>query len=363
MSALATEHGAINLSQGFPGFDAPAGLIEAAARAMRVGKNQYAPMPGTLALREAIASSLHRPACPYDPQTEITITAGATQAIFTAINALIREDDEVIIFTPAYDCYAPAVELAGGSVTYIQMHAPAFRIDWEEVKKVVNRKTRMIVINTPHNPTGSCLTESDLDELEKIVIDTDIIVLSDEVYEHILFDGRTHASCASRAPLCEQSLIVGSFGKSFHLTGWKIGYIAGPEALMVEFRKVHQYNVFCVNHPLQVALAEFMSEHPEHCSQLSTFYQQKRDLFLSALEGSRFSIVPAEGSYFQLLDYSAISDEEDMAIAEKWTREIGVASIPVSAFYHNPVDVKVLRFCFAKEDATLLAAAERLKSL
>ncbi len=364
MSALAKEKQALNLSQGYPGFDAPDALRERYAHYLNDERNQYAPMAGVPELREAVAADLNkRYDAGYDADTEVTITAGATQALFTAAMALVREDDEVILFTPAYDCYAPAIELAGGKPIYVQLKAPDYSVDWDEVRKVMNRKTRMILVNTPHNPTGAVLGSDDLDELEKIVTGNDIIVLSDEVYEHMVFDGKKHHSCASREALAASSMIVGSFGKTYHATGWKVGYIAGPAALMAEFRKVHQYNVFCVNHPVQLALADFMNEHPEHAAELSAFYQQKRDVFLKALEGSRFEYDPTPGTYFQLLRFGNISKEEDTEVARKWTASPGVASIPVSVFYHNPVHEHVLRFCFAKDDATLIEAAERLKTL
>lgn len=364
MSALAREKGALNLSQGYPEFDAPERLRDLVQQYVMDNRNQYAPMPGVPELRTVVANDLEaRHKTHYDADTEVTITAGATQALFTAIMALVREDDEVIIFTPAYDCYAPAVELAGGKPIYVQLKSPDYGIDWDEVRKVVNRKTRMILVNTPHNPTGAVLSAEDLDELEKIVTGNDIIVLSDEVYEHMVFDGQKHLSCASKPDLAACSLIVGSFGKTYHVTGWKVGYIAGPSALMKEFRKVHQYNVFCVNQPMQRALATFMEEHPEHAAGLSDFYEQKRNVFLQALDGSRFEFTPTPGTYFQLLRYRKISKADDTAIAKQWTDTPGVASIPVSVFYHNPVQENVLRFCFAKDDATLKEAAERLKTL
>ncbi|MFM1932308.1 MAG: hypothetical protein RL226_1611 [Bacteroidota bacterium] len=364
MSALAAEHNALNLSQGFPEFDVPAALKEMVARHIYDGHNQYSPMAGAMALREAVAEHFRlRNNIAYHPGEEITITAGATQALFTAITALVREKDEVIVFTPAYDCYAPAIELAGGIPVFIRLQGPHYRIDWDEVRKVVNRKTRMIIINTPHNPTGTVLSLADLFELEKIAIGSDIIVLSDEVYEHIVFDGEPHASCASRAALANQSMIVGSFGKSVHATGWKTGYIAGPAALMAEFRKVHQYNVFAANTPIQLGIADFMAAHPNHFQELNKFYQAKRDLFLSALKGSRFSFKPAEGSYFQLLNYSKIDQREDVEIAREWTAKYKLATIPVSVFYQQPLHDQMLRLCFAKNDDTLLAAAEVLKSI
>lgn len=364
MSALAQEQGALNLSQGFPGFDAPERLKEMVAQAVMEGANQYAPMQGILALREAVAKQREADhGTAYHPDKEVTITAGATQAIFTAVNALVRENDEVIIFTPAYDCYAPAVELAGGKPIYVKLKAPNYTVDWEEVKKVVNRKTRMIIVNTPHNPTATVWSKKDLRELARIVEGTEMIVLSDEVYEYMVFDEGAHLSPAGLKELAGQTLVVGSFGKSFHATGWKVGYVVGPAELMAEFRKVHQYNVFCVNHPMQLALARFMEEVPQHLSELSAFYQQKRDLFLEGLKGSRFTFTPAAGTYFQLLNYQAITREEDLPLAERWTNNGGVASIPVSVFYHAPVQNGVLRFCFAKSDEELKKAAARLIEL
>lgn len=364
MSALARETNAINLSQGFPGFDAPEALKEAVSEAIHDGMNQYAPMQGSLSLREAVAQEQHRRnGVAYDPGSEVVITAGATQGIFTAINALVKEGDEVILFTPAYDCYAPAVELAGGNPIYVQLKAPDYRIDWVEVQKLVSRKTRMILLNSPHNPTGTSISSRDLDELEKIIAGSNIIVLSDEVYEYIVFDGEKHHSCASRPSLAANSLIVGSFGKTFHVTGWKVGYVAGPKALMSEFTKVHQYNVFCVNHPMQSGLATFMTEHTDHLDQLGNFYEKKRDVFLTSLEGSKFKWTPAKGTYFQLLNYSAYSESKDTDIAKEWTRTPGVASIPVSVFYHSPIHEQVLRFCFAKPDEILRKAGELLCSI
>ncbi|MEM9022659.1 MAG: methionine aminotransferase, partial [Bacteroidota bacterium] len=293
------------------------------------------------------------------PEGEITVTAGATQAIFTAIMAMIKEEDEVIIFTPAYDCYAPAVNLAGGKPVYVQLKTPDFCIDWNEVKKVVNRKTRLIIINTPHNPTGSVLTTEDMQQLENITNNNDIMILSDEVYEHIVFDQQQHQSLSRFPGLRERCFVVSSFGKTFHNTGWKTGYCLAPSNLMAEFRKVHQYNVFTANTPIQVALAGFLKD-PNHYLGLNAFYQEKRDRFVQLLQGSRFKIKPSAGTYFQLLDYSAITDERDTEFAERLTREAGIASIPVSVFYHNPEDNKMLRFCFAKADETLEKAAEIL---
>ncbi len=364
MSNLAKQHEAINLSQGFPEFDAPEKLTKLLSKHAKAGYHQYLPMVGLESLRKRVCESLStRHQAHYDVASEITITAGATQAIFTAIMALVKEQEEVILFTPAYDCYTPAIELSGGSPVHVQLKTPDYKIDWDEVRKVVNRRTRMILINTPHNPTGSCLDAKDLEELEKIVDGTDIIVLSDEVYEHMVFDQRKHASCAARKTLSEHSLIVGSFGKTYHVTGWKVGYIAGPSELMAEFRKVHQYNVFCVNGPAQFALADYIEQHPEHPEELAKFYQAKRDLFLDALGDSNFTFTPSEGTYFQLLNYKNISAKIDAEVAVEWTSSPGVASIPVSVFYHQPVHDHVLRFCFAKHDATLIAAAKKLSAL
>lgn len=364
MSALAHEHDAINLSQGFPNFDVPEGLKSLVTHYTSKGHNQYAPMAGTPELRRAVADlRKENTRTSYDVESEITITAGATQAIFTAVMALIREDDEVIIFTPAYDCYAPAVELAGGKPIYVKMKAPDYRIDWEEVKKVVTRKTRMIIINTPHNPTGAVLKQNDLNELVQLVSGSDIILLCDEVYEHMVFDGQKHLSCAADKTLAKHALVIGSFGKTFHATGWKVGYIAGPSQLIAEFRKVHQYNVFSVNTPVQLALAEFIENEPKHIEELPAFYQQKRDVFLNALEGSRFTWRKTPGTYFQILHYGSISKADDVVLAEKWTKEHKIAAIPISVFYHQPEHNQVLRFCFAKNDEVLIKAAHILKEL
>lgn len=363
MSALAAEHKAINLSQGFPGFDPDPKLIKKASKAMKQGHNQYAPMAGLLALREEVSKVFERrDGLHYHPEKEITITAGATQALFTAIQALVRENDEVIVFTPAYDCYVPALELVQAKVHQVALRAPDYRIDWEQVKQLFSRRTKMIIINTPHNPTGTMMSETDIRALEEITRGTDCIVLSDEVYEHIVFDGEKHWGAASKPGLAERSLIVGSFGKTFHVTGWKTGYVCGPEELMTEFRKVHQYNVFCCNTPIQLALAEHMkNEQPEKT--LGAFYQKKRDLFNRALEGSAFEITPSTGTYFQLLNYRKLSREKDTEIATQWTVDFGIASIPISVFYQYPVQDHVLRFCFAKEDDELLKAAKRLHKI
>lgn len=363
MSQLAQEEGAINLSQGFPDFPVSEKLIELVHAYMKKGMNQYPPMAGVQKLREVISGKMEKQyGCSYDPDSEITITAGATQAIFTAIMALINEGDEVIIFTPAYDCYAPAVELAGGKPVYVQLKSTDYSIDWKQVKKVVTRHTKMIMINTPHNPTGSVISDKDIQELIKITKDNDIVILSDEVYEQIIFDGVPHQSMAKHPVLAERSIIVYSFGKTFHVTGWKTGYVVGPANLMQEFRKVHQFNVFTANAPIQYALADYM-EDEENYIHVASVYERKRNLFLDAISGSKFIVKPSKGTYFQLLDYSKISDEEDTEIAKRLTITHKVASIPVSVFYHNPVQNNVLRFCFAKQDETLIKAGEILSKL
>ncbi len=363
MSQLANENNAINLSQGFPDFKSSDKLIDLVTSAMKQGLNQYAPMAGVLALREQIAIKTEKLyGAKYHPESEITITSGATQAIFTAIAATISEGDEVIIFTPAYDCYEPAIELNGGKSVFVQLHAPDYKIDWEQVKKLINQRTKMIIINTPHNPSGKTLSERDMQALEKIVSNTDIIVLSDEVYEHIIFDGKPHQSAAKFPGLMERSFIISSFGKTFHNTGWKMGYCVAPKNLMTEFRKAHQFIVFSANTPMQYALAEYLKQE-ENYLQLSGFYQQKRDFFVNLIQGSNFEILPSQGTYFQLLSFENISDEKDTDFAIRLTKEYKLASIPVSVFYHKNVDEKILRFCFAKKEETLEKAAEILNRI
>lgn len=363
MSALANEYDAINLSQGFPGFDVSKELIDLIHEKMLEGFNQYAPMPGILPLRERISEKIHkRYSANYNPETEITITAGGTQAIYTAITSIIKEGDEVIVFEPAYDSYVPAIELCGGIPVHLHLKAPDYHIDWNETKKFINQKTRMIMINTPHNPSGAILTAKDMHQLEKITHGSEIIILSDEVYEHVIFDGYEHQSVTRYPKLAERSFVVFSFGKTYHATGWKMGYILSPEKLMKEFRRVHQFNVFSVNTPIQHALAEYMKEK-KHYDKLPSFYQEKRDYFLKQIKGSRFKPLPCSGSYFQLLDYSKISNEKDTEFAKRVTKEYGVASIPVSVFYNRPPDQKLLRFCFAKDDELLKKAAEKLKEI
>ncbi|NQZ43176.1 MAG: methionine aminotransferase [Flavobacteriaceae bacterium] len=360
MGQMAHEHGAVNLSQGFPNFEVAPQLLQLVDQAQKEGFNQYAPMQGIYSLRERIAEKMEvLYGADYDPATEVTVTAGATQALFTAISAFVHPGNEVIVFKPAYDSYEPAIELYGGVCVPLQLVGKEYRIDWDAFKQVLGPKTRMIIINTPHNPSGSILTSSDLETLQRLLRDTDVLVLSDEVYEHIVFDGQSHESMAKYNDLRARSLICASFGKTFHVTGWKMGYCLAPKALMQEFQKVHQYNVFCVNHPVQRALATYFKT-PEHYLGLSAFYQEKRDYFLQAIEGSRFRFTPAQGTYFQLLEYSAVTDEGDVAFAERLVKEHGLASIPVSVFNVNGLDLKQLRFCFAKTQATLDRAAEIL---
>ena len=360
MSALAAQYGAINLSQGFPDFPVNEYLIGLVNKHMNAGHNQYAPLQGVRSLREVLVSKIAGSySADPDPDSEITITAGGTQAIYSAITALVREGDEVIVFEPAYDCYVPAIKLNGGIPVQIPMKGKDFHIDWNEVKKMVNQRTRMIVINTPHNPSGAVLTAKDMLQLEKITHHSDIVILSDEVYEHVIFDGLEHQSVLRYPKLAERSLVVFSFGKTFHATGWKLGYCVGPSNLMEEFRKVHQYMIFAVNTPIQYALAEYMIDENSY-NYLSIFYEQKRNLFRNLIKNSRFKISDCKGSYFQLLDYSDITNEKDTDFAVRLTKEFGVAAIPVSVFYKNGYDNKLLRFCFAKEDHTLAAAAAKL---
>lgn len=363
MSKLAQENQAINLSQGFPDFETDPKLIDSFYKAMKSGNNQYAPMQGLISLRETIAAKTKKAYnIEYNPETEINITSGGTEAIYSAIAAFVREGDEVLIFTPAYDCYDPAVILSGGKSIFVELQYPDFSINWKEVKKLVNRRTRMIIINTPHNPSGSVLKKSDLKELEKITKNTEIIVLSDEVYEHIIFDKENHQSVCLFPGLAERSILVYSFGKMFHITGWKMGYVLAPANLMVEFRKAHQFIVFSSNTPAQVAFHEYMKDE-SHYLELGNFYQEKRDYFIKGLKGSRFSFTPAAGTYFQLLNYSKISKEKDTDFAIRLTKENKIASIPVSVFYNREVDNKVLRFCFAKKKETLDKALEILQKV
>lgn len=363
MSSLAKKHDAINLSQGFPDFDSDQKLIDLVVKAMNSGYNQYALMQGNLELRESIAKKMDALYnSTYHPENEITITAGATQAISTIISTFVKQNDEVIIFKPAYDSYEPGIKLNGGKVVPIQLEAPSFNIDWDIVKQNINNRTKMIIINTPHNPSGTIFSKTDMLELERLTKNTNIIVLSDEVYEHMIFDGENHQSACLFPDLKSRSFVVGSFSKTFHNTGWRVGYCCAPKELMELFRQVHQFSVFCAHHPTQKGIADYMQE-PKHYLGLSSFYQNKRDLFLSLIKNSRFMFTPSKGTYFQVLDYSKITDEYDVDFARRLTIESGLASIPLSVFNENNLDNKVLRFCLAKKDKTLIKAAEILNRI
>jgi len=360
MTQIAIEHGAINLSQGFPDFDTYPELISLVEKYMRESNNQYAPMQGVMALRERIAEKVYDMyGAQYDPATEITVTSGATESVFAAISAIVQKDDEVIIFEPAYDAYDPIVRLNGGIPVYVQLKFPDYNVDWNEVKNIVNPKTRLIILNYPHNPTGAVLSKEDILNLAEIIKDTNLFIISDEAYEHIIFDGLQHESVSKHPQLARRSFVICSFGKTYHTTGWKIGYCLAPAPMSKEFQRVHQFLTFASNTPIQYAYAEFMKNKDIYLN-LSAFYQEKRDKFLSLIEDSRFKAIPCHGTYFQMVDYSAISDESDVEFSKRLTTEHGVASIPPSVFYHRQVDHKVLRFCFAKKDETLEKAAERL---
>jgi len=364
MSQLATQHKAINLGQGFPDFDGPQSLRDALAAAMNSGKNQYAPMTGVPKLREQIALKTEKLyGRKVSADTEVTVTSGATEALFAAIAAVVHAGEEVIVLDPCYDSYEPAIELAGARAVHVPLSLPDFSVDWARVKAAITPKTRMILINSPHNPTGAVLSADDLDALAELVRGTDIFVLSDEVYEHIIFDGQSHQSVLRHAELAARSFVVSSFGKTYHCTGWKVGYCIAPPQLSAEFRKVHQYLTFCTFSPAQWAFADVLEADPQHYLDLPHFYQAKRDRFRELLAKSKFRLQPVGGAYFQLVDYSAISDKDDLNFCEWLVREAGVAAIPVSAFYENPPESRLIRFCFAKSDETLVAAAERLCKL
>ncbi|HEU4616708.1 MAG TPA: pyridoxal phosphate-dependent aminotransferase [Gammaproteobacteria bacterium] len=362
MTRLAEKHGAVNLSQGFPDFQPPARLVELVARHLTAGRNQYAPMPGAVALREAIAGKLRGLYGVHaDPEEEITITSGATEALFCAINAVVRPGDEVVVFDPAYDSYDPSITLAGGRTVHVPLAGQAFAIDWERVEDSLSDRTRLVIVNSPHNPSGAVLSSADLDRLAALLRPYGCYVLSDEVYEHIVFDGAKHATILAHAELAERSFAVFSFGKTYHATGWKTGYCVAPRALSAELRRVHQYVTFASVTPLQHALADYIVECPEHYLGLPEFYAAKRDRFIELLSGTRFRLAPSRGTYFQLADYGAISDEPDVEFARRLTVEHGVAVIPISVFYDEPIEnARLVRFCFAKENATLDAAAKRL---
>jgi len=364
MSRLAQECGAINLSQGFPDFDPPPRLVELVTEYMRGGVNQYAPMPGWPALLDAIGGKVDELyGCRVDPQASVTVTSGATEALFCAVHAVVRPGDEVILLDPAYDSYEPAVELAGGRAVRIPLLRPGFGVDWDRVRASINPRTRLLIVNSPHNPTGAVFSPADLDALEDVLRDNGVLLLSDEVYEHIVFDGRVHQSLLTHPALASRSFVVSSFGKTCHCTGWKVGYCVAPPALMAEFRKVHQFVQFAVAAPMQAALARFLVECPGHARELGSFYQRKRDHFLELLAGTPLRPIPTAGTYFQLADYSAVSQQHDVEFARALTREIGVAAIPVSVFSAVEQGERLVRFCFAKNDATLDAAGERLSRL
>ena len=363
MTAHANEQMAINLAQGFPDFNCNPDLVKLVNAAMKKGLNQYAPMPGVLTLREKIAAKTENLyGAVYNPETEVTITPGGTHALYAAISAIVGEGDEVIVLEPCYDSYIPAIELNGGRPIFYELKYPDFKVDWNEVKRLINFKTRMVIINTPHNPTGAVLEADDMLQLQKILDNTDVVVLSDEVYEHIIFDNVQHQSVARFPKLAERSIIVSSFGKTYHTTGWKMGYVLAPADITKEFRKVHQFIAFSANTPIQHALAEFIDQK-QHYMELSAFYQEKRDYFQKLVAGSNFKILPCKGSYFQMLNYAKITQERDVDFAIRLTKEYKVASIPTSVFYKMKTDNNMLRFCFAKSNETLEKAAEKLMKL
>jgi len=364
MSQLAVQHGAVNLGQGFPDFDGPPALREALTRHMAEGRNQYAPMTGVPRLREQIALKTERLyGRRVNADTEVTVTSGATEALFAAIAAVVHPGDEVIVLDPCYDSYEPAIELQGGHTVHVPLALPDFSVDWQRVRDAISPRTRLIIVNSPHNPTGAAFTPADLDALWDAIKDTRVLVLSDEVYEHIVFDGLAHQSVLRHAALAARAFVVSSFGKTYHCTGWKIGYCIAPSALSAEFRKVHQYLTFASFTPAQWALADVLEAMPEHYLELPAFYQAKRDRFRELLAPTPFRMLNVAGAYFQVVDYSAISDRDDLSFCEWLVREHGVAAIPVSAFYETPPDTRLIRFCFAKTDETLGKAAERLARL
>ncbi|HHE54846.1 MAG TPA: aminotransferase class I/II-fold pyridoxal phosphate-dependent enzyme [Caldithrix abyssi] len=360
MTKLAEEHGAINLSQGFPDFNCNPRLIDLVYHYIKQGKNQYAPMPGLLSLRQALSIKIKQLyGVLYNPESEITITAGATEALYAVITAVVRPGDEVIIFEPFYDAYPPVVKYSGGIPRFIRLQPPDFKIPWEEVKKAINKKTRLIIINSPHNPTGAILEREDVLQLAEIVDGTSIFIVSDEVYEHIVFDYKKHLSLASHPALQKRTFVISSFGKTYHTTGWKVGYCAAPHLLSYEFRKIHQFITFAVNTPVQWAYADILSKR-ELYLELPSFYQAKRDLFRKSVLASKFELLPCQGTYFQLADYSRISHERDVEFVKKMTQKYKVAAIPLSPFYHEAPEQHIIRFCFAKQDKTLIEAGERL---
>lgn len=363
MSALAAEQKALNLSQGFPDFDGPPALLDRVEAHMRDGGNQYPPMAGVESLRQAIAEkveNLYGLKCRADD--EVTVTAGATEALFCAIAAVVHPGDEVIVLDPAYDSYDPVIRLQGGVAVHVPLSTPSFSIDWQRIADAITPRTRLLILNSPHNPTGMVMQDHDIEALSELCSEHDLYLIGDEVYEHMVFDQGKHLSLCAYADLYARSFVISSFGKTYHVTGWKVGYCVAPPRLTLEFRRIHQYVTFTVNTPVQLGIADFLRQHPEHHRELPAFYQRKRDLFCQLLEPSRFFLVPSQGTYFQLLGYSQITAEADDALARRWTCEQGIASIPISVFYQNPqhCDHLALRFCFAKDDATLAQAAEIL---
>jgi methionine aminotransferase len=363
MSALAAEQKALNLSQGFPDFDGPPALLDRVEAHMRDGRNQYPPMAGVESLRQAIAEkveNLYGLKCRADD--EVTVTAGATEALFCAIAAVVHPGDEVIVLDPAYDSYDPVIRLQGGVAVHVPLSTPSFSIDWQRIADAITPRTRLLILNSPHNPTGMVMQDHDIEALSELCSEHDLYLIGDEVYEHMVFDQGKHLSLCAYADLYARSFVISSFGKTYHVTGWKVGYCVAPPRLTLEFRRIHQYVTFTVNTPVQLGIADFLRQHPEHHRELPAFYQRKRDLFCQLLEPSRFFLVPSQGTYFQLLGYSQITAEADDALARRWTCEQGIASIPISVFYQNPqhCDHLALRFCFAKDDATLAQAAEIL---
>jgi methionine aminotransferase len=364
MSKMASDHQAINLSQGFPDFNGPPALLEGVGHHINKGANQYPPMIGIQPLREAIAAKITRHyGATVSADNEITITSGATEAIYSAITSVVEAGDEVIVLDPAFDCYVPAIELNGGVSVHIQLQPPLFTIDWSTISAAITPRTKLIILNSPHNPTGATYSAKDISALKDIVAGTDILLLSDDVYEHITYDNQQHHSFVSEPELFQRSFIVSSFGKTYHATGWKVGYCVAPAALSAEFRKVHQFVVFTTSTPFQWAIADYMKLDPEYGKTLGGFYQQKRDLFCESMASSRFTFTPSRGTYFQLMDYSAMSDMDDIEFCHWLTKEVGVAAIPISVFCQQPLEAKLVRFCFAKNDETLLEASDLLRQL
>ncbi|NOZ36105.1 MAG: aminotransferase class I/II-fold pyridoxal phosphate-dependent enzyme [Chlorobi bacterium] len=360
MSKMANDYNAVNLSQGFPDFGVSEELIALVNKYMIAGYNQYAPMPGVFELRKKLSAKIQKLYNRiYNPETEITITAGGTQALHSTISTIINEGDEAIIFEPAYDSYAPVVRLNGGRPVYVRLKYPNYSVDWDAVNQMVNSKTRLIIINSPQNPSGKIFSDEDFQSLKKVVAGTKIMILSDEVYEHIIFDGKEHKSIAEYPELAERSILVFSFGKMYHATGWKLGYFAAPEKISEEIRKIHQFTVFAANTPIQYAVAEFLDKEEEYL-QLPSFYQKKRDFFNGMLKDIGFDIIPAGGTYFQTVNFSSLTDETDFQLAERLTKKFGIAAIPMSSFFHNEENTKTLRFCFAKTEEVLKQAAEKL---